>query len=352
MSKKINKLDSESSKLAFLREYADKVEKMLDEYPNLRFVQSLEEMEAFIKESPWTRVDGAEAFHSTVMTFQKMTNRWKVPYIYASSDMRQLFKPLFERLPPRSRRSYIYYSPEVLAKGYAENAGFSVTTVLVPLTMLSNRPVNLRSAFLEEKSRRLPKGAALTTNNYTGRLATWDCMEYIKPEFRPKVGGWHKTLRQKMEEQGTNHSPLVKLESVPVKLTAECLPKFYTYNELSLKVGYTGNSEHGKKVAQLHGMADVQLNEETDFNLRTYGPRVGTDEDAICYEIGLLDLWTAEQFVEVFGKDALNTGKWLTPKGETTWNAPDFSFGPDIKHLELKTLLAYDSPCNPRLVNL
>ena len=342
MSRKIPNFDTESSKLAFLREYADKVESMLAEYPNLRFARSLEEMEVFIKESPWSRVDGAEAFHWSTQTFQSMTSRWKVPYIYVNNDMRTLFHPYFERLPPRSRRANIYYCPEDLAKAYAKNATCTVTSVLVPLTMLSDQPVNLRSAFLAEKERRFHSGAPLNTSNYANRLSTWNCMEYVKPEFRSKVGCWIKTLRYKMAEQGTNRSGMAKFVPVPVTLTADCLPKFYMYSELSVKAGYTGNSAHGKKVAQLLGMAEVKINEETDKVLYTYGPRVGTEADAICYEIGLLDLWTAEQFVEVFGHKALDTGKWLTPKGEASWSAPNFSFGAEINQLELKTLLAYD----------
>ncbi len=342
MAKDNTYLDAESSKLAFLRDYATKVEAILKDHPNIRFARDLNLLEAYLKESPWSRLDGAEAFHCSTQIFQPMTERLKVPYVYCNREMKKVFSEHFAQLPPRSQRAQIYYSPADLAKAYAENATGSVTTVLVPLTMLSDQPVNLRSAFLAEKERRFHNDEMRTTDDYDNRLSTWSCMEYVKPEFRPRLGCWLKTLRQKMAEQGTKRSPMAKFVQVPVTLTSDCLPKFYTYSEISLKAGFTGYSEHGKKLAQLFGMTEVKMNPELDINLYTYGPRVGTEADAICYEIGLLDLWTAEQFVEVFGHKALDTGKWLTPKGEASWSAPNFSFGPAINHLELKTLLAYD----------
>ena len=93
----------------------------------------------------------------------------------------------------------------------------------------------------------------------------------------------------------------------------------------------------------------VKLQDDVETTLLTYGPRVGTNRDAACFEAGLVDVWTARQFVEVFGIDALNTGNWLIPKENAFfWTEKPLEYGGFPDYLQMKTLLALDATIRER----
>lgn len=224
------------------------------------------------------------------------------------------------------------------------HATTSVETVVVPLTMLSDHPERLIQAFLAEKAQRLPLMAALhQTKDYANRLSTWGCMRYIKSQYRDRIGQWQETLLKYADPMKPNANR-AKLPSIPLKLTQRFLPRMYTYGEVALSNGYTNNTLIGRRIARHWGMMSIKLQDDVDNTLLAYGPRVGSDRDAICFEAGLVDVWTARQFVDIFGVDALNTGHWLIPKENAfTWTEKPLEYGGFPDYLQMKTLLALDA---------
>ena len=343
MPKLFNK-NAVSSENAFLEEYSRKIRSLQKRFPHYRIMKDLVELDDALKVSIWGRVEAATAFHRTVERFSELVIREKIPCIYVNTEVRERYKSHFEELPLSVRTGKILFDPLDLADWFMRRACLSVESVVVPLTMLAENPEELFQVFLAEKAQKLPSMiAGKKTKDYENRLCTWGCMRYIKPQYRDRIGRWYEKLLNKVDPEKFPSVNLVTLPACPVRLNQRLIPPFFTQGEIAQANGYTCNSIVGRRIARHLGMMNVRLDENVDRALVTYGPRVGADRDAPCFEAGLVDIWTAQEFVDEFGIEALNTGKWLMPKeAQVPWTEKPIEYGVFPNYLQMKTLLALD----------
>lgn len=342
MSKLFNP-DSVSSKNAFLEDYNRKIRALQIRFPHYRILKDLPELEDALKTATWGRIEAATAFHRTPKRFTELGIRERIPCIYVNGEIRSRYQSHFEKLPVSVRTGKLLYDPLDLSDWFMRNAKLEVESVVVPLTMLSDEPERLVQAFLAEKAQRLPLMiAGKKTRDYENRLCTWGCMRHLKAKYRSRVGKWYETLLKKVATDKGESVSKVRLTGCPIELHQRFIPLFFTLGEVAVSNGYTNSCSVGRNIARHLGMMRVQLEDDVNRLLLTYGPRVGTDRDAICFETGLVDIWTATEFVSEFGTEALNTGNWLMPKDAVLWSEKPLEYNGFPNYLQMKTLLALD----------
>lgn len=342
MSKLFNP-DSVSSKNAFLENYNRQIRSLQERFPHYRIIKDLPQLEDALKTATWGRIEAAAAFHRTPKRFSELGIREHIPCMYVNGEIRARYKSHFDSLPVSVRTGKLLYDPRDLADWFRRNAELGVESVVVPLTMLSDEPERLIQAFLAEKAQRLPLMiAGKKTKDYENRLSTWGCMRHLKAKYRNRVGQWYETLLKKIDTDKGESVSKVSLPSCPIELHQRFIPPFFTLGEIALNNGYTNSCPVGRNIARHLGMMWVKLEDDVDRTLLTYGPRVGTVRDAICFETGLVDVWTATEFVSEFGIEALNTGNWLMPKDAVLWSEKPLEYAGFPNYLQMKTLLALD----------
>ncbi len=338
--------ETASSKQAFLIKYVKSLRRIRATWPGCKILNSIPELADALKSHVWGRVDAAAALHCKVDLFAQRVHDSQIPCIYVNDTVRERYADHFKRLSPAASRGQIFFDPKDIAAWLHQHAVATIETVPVPLTILSDEPEEFFRAFLAEKKRRLPIMMAEhgVTHDYAGRLCHWDCCEqFLRPEFRDKVGRWYNTLKHKALLQDVPSVSRAALKSYEIDLPEDFIPTMYSLNEFAVKMGYTANNTVGHRMARHVGAMTISF--ETRGKTSRFvacGPLAGGGADAKCFPAGLVDLWTAEQYVEVFGEAALKTLRWKLPDGEVTWSEEDFSGGPRASYLETKALQALD----------
>lgn len=338
--------ETASSKQAFLIKYQKSLRRIRTLWPGCKIMNSLIEMESAVKTHVWGRVDAAAALHCKVDLFAKRVQDSRIPCIYVNETVKERFAEHFKTLSPAAQRGQIFFEPSDIADWLHRNATATIETVLVPLTILSDYPEQFYRAFLQEKERRLPimiKEHGVT-RDYAGRLCRWDCCEqYLRPEFRGRIGRWYETLKHKALQQDAACVSRATLKAYEIPLPEGFIPKLYSLREFSQRMGFIASNTAGRRMARHMGAMELTFaTRKNTSHFMAFGPLAGGGADAKCFPAGLLDLWTAEQYVEVFGEDALKHLRWKMPEGEVTWSEEDLSGGPRGSYLEMKALQALD----------
>lgn len=326
-------LDTASPAFAAIQTYQRDVERLRLKYPRCLIVHGYDALRDYLQYHIWCRQDIADMFKC--IGAAKMIR--ELPYILSTSKARKAFPELFEGLAPKVRNAKQLIAPIDVRSWLEERVHAQAETVLVPLTMLAEDPEGMRRLYRAEKAVR--SLAYSSSPDYVSpgndSLHFWRIMECIRPEYRPYVGNFVECIKAAAEQQGKEYQR-VQLKRYEVKLPKNVLPRFYTMKEVGELRGY-GTQEVGRSTIAWFGFVRHEFIDRSYCVSVSYtpGPMIGGLRYSEDYREGLLDVWTAEQFVNVFGSDMLQSDCWQFSRSQVYWNEPDWKEGvfPDFRSL-------------------
>lgn len=320
--------------------YSRQLEKLHQEYPNLIMVHGFDALADYLRYHRWCREDIRKAIPLSADWFRYTIGR-DIPFILSTQTVRKVYPDMFEGMSLEACHARRLYDPKDVLEWLRENLVSTITSVLVPLGMMTRDPEGLRKIFQEVSRKRLSdavKHRCRSNSSKPERISSWpEIIDMILPEYRTHFGAFRDDLSRMMVEQGTTQRAYVKLPEVEVKLPDDKLPRFFTQKEVALTRGYRSFSVSLTTI-KFFAWAEHRLREPNRFlteknNLSftkafyTQGLFPGGDRFAKDYELGLVDVMTAQRFIDVFGMNALQNAQWRFSKDLCRWHAEGARFG-------------------------
>lgn len=313
------KIDSLSPDGAKALSYYAKVLDLRDKNPNVVLVHNVNDLPKLMEKYFWSREQVVESLHSSVDWWnQHIAEHCR--YLFINQFIRRKFAQHLKTTDRRVQNANKIYSPEEIAATLQKMMKATVVSVLVPLPFLSKHPYTMRQKFEELLEERLPAINGRDYRTYPP-LYEWDeILDLVEPLYRPHVGKWHDDIKSLAREQGRQQHR-VTLKEYKVTYPDGILPVFRRNTEVAFERDYVTRSM-GETTVRSQGWTKNMI-EGSNRTLFTPGVAVGGEEYACDYRTGLLDLWTAERYVEVFGEESLK--KWPLRFGSTdiAWQKKD-----------------------------
>mgnify|MGYP000026852774 CR=1 FL=1 len=338
---------TESSPAGFARlmDYQKRAARLRHRLPGLVFVRTEMELEAALRTYCWGAEQCVEAFPWSRLTFMK-TAKQDLPFLLGTQWIRDRYVDVMRAWPATARNARYLYSPRDLAAWLRENFRTTVETVLVPLTLFAKDADAMRRAFLNERQLRMQSiydGGPLAYR--ANRLSTWSFLNDLPASAREQLGCWFSDVSEKAAQQNVqfHRAHLIPYE---VTLPPGVLPKFFTMPEIGGTRDYP-TKEVGNTTFRSFGWAKHEmLNRGVRCIGYTQGLAIGGKAYDQDYEIGLLELMTAERFVRIFGEGALREARWRLSEDLCRWAAPETDFGPGLPPKQLSALLGINYVTN------
>lgn len=337
---------------SFAVEYQQKTEEMKQEMPNCIVVPGFDSLRDHLQHHTWCTEQCLEAYPWSITNFRKLAGK-VLPFILLTPKVRKFFWNELSELDPRARNAKRLFDPEDLHDWFAQNLITEVETVLVPISMMAENPDALRSEFLSMKeaklqaayANRVEEGIKTSTSAPAAtmrrfRLSSWGLEKGIKSKFKNHIFKWYEDLSKKAEEQKVGLRR-VHFNRYKVPFPKDKIPKMMTLREVSQTRDYSSVNVGFTTIASF-GWARHTRKDDKGIPLQvvfSQGLAVGDPKYWIDYQIGFVDLMTAERFVEAFGLNALVNAAWRLDESLCSWYAPDASFGPGLPPKELAVLL-------------
>lgn len=300
--------------------YTARSEELKDKNPNVIVAHGFDDYGDLLREYYWSQSKIFDVFPWCKNAFYKYALK-DLNYILNTRKARQFFPDAFKRLDLRSQNANKLYSPKELQGWFRENLDSRITTVLVPLTALSDRKEAMRSAYRDQLSALtlFDKGHIKRSSYKMDWLELWGILDYIRPEYRKLVGSWRKYNAAMLKTSGRHPN----LEYRTVLLPLNVMPQYHGL----LGLGYVRNyytQPSCEITVRVLGFANHKMKRKgiNDYNAYTAGLAVGSKECYEDYRIGLVDLWPVNQVIDVFGEDFLNNPVWRFSRKELMWLDP------------------------------
>ena len=330
--------ESSAPSLTRMLEYAKRSMRLRHRHPGCVFIKTATELEAALHEYKWGSEQVVDAFPWSYLTFFR-TAKKDLSFVLTSQWMKDHYVDLMRGWPATARNARYLYSPAELAEWFRANTTSTIETVLVPLTLFTDKPDAMRRRFKRlkrEKMETIYEGGPLAYRN--NRRSTWGLTDLVRPNLRAQVGRWFEDVTEKAHQQGVQFHR-TKLQTYEVKLPSGLFPKYFTYHEIGATRDYP-TKEVGMTTARSFAWCRHEVNNRGVKVLGfTQGIAVGGKEYDQDYESGLLELMTAERFVALFGEDVLKDARWRISKDLTHWARADAPFGPGLPPKYLSALL-------------
>lgn len=280
-----------------------------------------------------------------------------LPFVFVNREVRDAFPEAFRSMSIEARNAKHLYNPRDLLAWCRENFESTVDTVLIPLTMLSDRPDEMRAAFRAAVQKRMIEGTRpkRSPRLSSDRVAEWpEIVRLIRREHLSLLGSYIPDVdahRKSTDEERA----LVDLPKYVVRLPEDKLPRFLkrlvdvaaTRNYRSINVARStvrifGWIKHAAKSET--PLKSIGYDSSVTLEQTFYTPGLWFGGDACIedYENGLVELLTAERFVQTFGLEALLTADWRFPRELCEWSAPDARFGPGAPPKNQAFLLGFN----------
>ena len=192
----------------------------------------------------------------------------------------------------------------------------------------------MRQTFLEVRDERLAKLYGSTSRKLLmeSRLSVWpEVVAHIRSEYRDQIGKFFEDA--KLYAERDNVMPhRVHFPRYEVQLPSDKLPIFYEKQSVGATRGYD-TPEVSYATVNYFGWATHEFKEGVDPQSKTrkkaytQGLWIGGATTKQDYESGLLELMTAQRFVDIFGENALQDANWRFSKDLCRWAKPNICWG-------------------------
>lgn len=337
---------------AFAVAYRNKTEAVRDKLPNCIVVPGFDALQDYLKRHTWCMEQCLEVYPWSITNFRRLAGR-TLPFILLTPQVRKHFWREIEKLDPRARNAKRLYDPADLHDWFAENLVTEIETVLVPISMMAENPDALRAEFLELKKKKLPaaydrrveKGIKAASDGplptmRSMRLSNWNLHKGIKQEFKPHIFKWHDDLARKAEEQ-TVGLRRVHFKRYRVPFPKDMLPRMMNLRQVSQTRDYSSVNVGFTTIASFGWARHSRYDDKGNLQQVVFsqGLAVGDPKYRQDYEIGFVDLMTAERFVDLFGENALQTAGWRLDESLCAWHRQNAKLGPGLPPKDLAVLL-------------
>lgn len=309
--------------------YTARSEELREKNPNILLARGFDEYGKLLNDYYWAQSKIFEVFPWSKSAFYKYALR-SLNYILNTGKARKTFREAFKRLDYRSQNANKLYSPKELQGWFRENLDSQIRTVLVPLTALSDRKEELRAVYKDYL-----RGLTLFDQDFIRRssykmewLETWGILDFIRPEYRKLVGSWRKFNSELLRTGGR----YPKMDYRTALLPADAMPQYHGLLDLGYVRNYYTQASCEITVRVL-GFATHKMKRDgiNAYNSYTAGLALGSKDCYEDYHIGLVDLWSVNQAVDVFGEDFLTNPVWRFSRKELVWLDHESNFSPFIE---------------------
>lgn len=317
-------------------------------HPNLIIVNGLDALGDYLRHHIWCKQDILNVFPWKNVLFTRLLGK-KLPFILNTEIVRMKYKDVFKDWPLIRVNAQNLYAPSDLLEWFRFNLKSTVETVMVPLTMFAFDADAMRDVYKRVRDAHLTECYKQKKHLKLRemRLCCWpEIQACIRPEFKDDIGKLFEDKTRHAKEQGCVPRR-AKLPPYEVTLPADKMPFFCESSEIA---GVTRNG---------YQSVEVSLTSFRDFAWAKHEIRPEAAEDGapvsragytqgLCfggketikdYEMGLVEVMTAERFVNMFGEDALKKADWRFSKDLCAWAKPDAAFGPGLPPKEMGILL-------------
>lgn len=325
--------------------YVDQTTELKEKFPGVVIVEGIDALEDFLRYHTWTQNDVLNAFPWKVKLFRRTAGK-TLPFILNTEAVRLAYPDFFKNKDKTFKNALKLFSPEDLKNWFCQNLSSTLETVLVPLTLFSSDPNAMRDEFKRIKIDYLQKSYDTSSRKKLRelRVSNWpEIIRLIRLEFRNQIGKYFDDAKKATE--GRNIVPSrASFRKYEVQLPNDKLPIFFEKKEIGKTRDYD-SEEVSYATYKLFGWAEHAFKEGVDPEMTiskkayTQGLWFGGRDCVQDYENGLLELMTAERFVDIFGADALKSADWRFSKDLCSWAKPDAVFGPGFPPKELAVLL-------------
>lgn len=344
--------DEATAGYSFAVDYQQKTEALKEKLPNCIVVPGFDSLRDYLRHHTWCTEQCIEAYPWSITNFRKLAGK-ELPFILLTPKVREYFWKELSELDPRARNAKRLFDPQDLHDWFARNLITEVETVLVPISMMAENPDALREEFLYMKenklkaayANRVEEGIKTSTSAPAAtmrrfRLSSWGLDKGIKREFQKHIFKWYDDLSRKSEEQRVGLRR-VHFKRFKVPFPKDKLPKMMTLREVSKTRDYSSVNVGFTTIASFGWARHTRIDEKGNplQVVFSQGLAVGDPKYWQDYEIGFVDLMTAERFVDAFGVNALQNAAWRLDKSLCSWAAPDAKFGPGLPPKELAVLI-------------
>lgn len=302
-----DKVDSLSPAAAHALAYYAKLNELRAKNENVVVVHNVDDLPRLMERYFWSREQVIDALHSSIDWWNKHISP-EVPYIFINKFIRHKFAENLGKRRTADRRTQNamkIYAPSDVADVIRRKVTSTVVSVLVPIPFLTVERTEMRRIFNCLLKERLPD---INNLNYRAHppLHEWvEIRRMIAPKYQEHFGRWYDDVEELAKRQG-RQTNRVSLPAYEVKLPGGMMPVFRRSVEVAENRDYITRGM-GEMTVKQQGWVRNAF-EGSNRTLFTPGIAVGGADFACDYQTGLLDLWTAERFVEVFGEE--NLRKW------------------------------------------
>lgn len=326
-------------------DYRAKTEALKERFPGVIIVPGVEVLGDYLRHHTWSTLDCLEVFPWTRWLFSK-TAMLEVPFILNTAEVAKRWPDAAAALGKTARNARMLFDPEDLHAWFARRLRTSVQQVLVPVSMLAERPEALRQRFLElrdeklaafyERDRPISRRNARTEKN-PAFLGGWGLGDWVKPDYRELLWTWKEENDALAERQGVKPNR-VKYESIEVPFPTDKLPRMLGQTAVSKTRAYdskdVGNSTIRIFAWAKHELVMPETAARPESRMPpsgfTQGIALGGERFFEDYRIGLVDLWPARKVLDVFGADVFRDADWRLDASLCAWAKKDARFGPGL----------------------
>lgn len=326
-------------------DYRAKTEALKERFPGVIIVPGVEVLGDYLRHHTWSTLDCLEVFPWTRWLFSK-TAMLEVPFILNTAEVAKRWPEAAAALGKTARNARMLFDPEDLHAWFARRLRTSVQQVLVPVSMLAQRPEALRQRFLElrdeklsafyERDRPISRRNARTEKN-PAFLGGWGLGDWVKPDYRELLWTWKEENDALAERQGVKPNR-VKYESVELPFPTDKLPRMLGQTAVSKTRAYdskdVGNSTIRIFAWAKHELVMPETVARPESRIPpsgfTQGIALGGERFFEDYRIGLVDLWSARKVLDVFGEGAFREADWRLDASLCAWAKEDARFGPGL----------------------
>ena len=329
------------------RHYAA-VDRLKAKYAKMIVVDGLDALGDYLRYHNWCQQDLLNVFPWKLSLMRRLVLK-QLPFILNTEIVRLKYGDIFKSWPLERVNANHLYAPSDLLDWFKKNLRSTVETVMVPLTMFSKNPDEMRYTYRTVRSSHLSEcyEQQKARKLREMRLVCWpEIRNLILPEYQDDIGKLYDDKIKYAEIQ--NCAPRrAKMKAYEVELPGDKIPFFYDAASISsvTRNGYQ-SSEVSLSSFRDFGWArhDVLPDAAGDGvpvekSGYTQGLWFGGKETIKDYETGLVEVMTAERFVKLFGESALKQADWRFSKDLCAWTREDAVLGPGLPPKEMGVLL-------------
>lgn len=325
--------------------YYEQTLQLREQFPGVIIVPGIEALGDYLRHHTWSQSDVLNAYPWKVKLFRRTAGKC-LPFILNTEQVRKAYPERFEFLDKEHKNAVKLFDPKDLKDWFRENLVSSIETVLVPLTMFTDHPNAMRDVYNGIKAERLRTSYESKSRKTlrANRLSLWpEIVSHVRSDLRSQIGQFIDDAKARAAEQGVaaNRAHFKEFE---VKLPADKLPVFFEKQNIGKTRNYD-SEEISYSTYKYFGWAEHMFRPDLDPEMTTrkkaftQGLWFGGKDCIQDYESGLVELMTAERFVDVFGESALKTADWRFSKDLCTWAEKGALFGPGFPPREQAVLL-------------